>query len=107
MSSFQDRETAFENKFAHDEHLRFRIEAKAVKLLGLWAAVELSLGGPEANAYAADLVSHHLDHPGLKDILTKIKADFEAKGITVSDHRIQGRLDDCLAEARAQLAAAP
>lgn len=80
MADFEDRELAFERKYANDQETLFRIEARACKLLGLWVAQEMGLQGDAAATYAGDLVSHNLKEPGLNDVISKVKADLSAKG---------------------------
>lgn len=84
--SMKDRETSFENKYAHDQEMVFKIEARTAKLIGLWAAEQMSLQGEEAEAYAKSLVEANLDEPGFDDIKRKVLQDFAAKGVDHSDH---------------------
>ncbi len=102
---FSKREKAFEDKFAHDEELRFRAHARRAKLLGLWAAEKLGLGGEQASLYADELVRHDLSEPGEEDLFTKLRSDFDAKGIGLSDHQIRREMSDKLDEAIAQVKA--
>jgi hypothetical protein len=83
MSQMNDREKAFENKYAKDQDTLFRIEAKACKLLGLWAAQEM--GHDDPATYAGDLVSHNLKEPGLADVVKKVTNDMAAKGKPASN----------------------
>lgn len=79
MTTFEDRENAFEKKYAQDQETLFRIEAKASKMLGLWAAQEMGVTGTEAETYASSVVAHNLKEPGLKDVVEKISQDLTAK----------------------------
>ena len=63
MTTFDKREEVFENKFAHDEELRFKAHARRNKLVGLWAAGKLGLAGEAAEAYAKAVVTADLDAP--------------------------------------------
>ncbi len=103
MSSFDDREKGFENKFANDQTAEFRAQARRNKLLGLWAAAEMGLSGDDAEAYAAEVVKADLEEPGDADVMRKLLADFEAKGVGHSEHAIRTRMDQLMDEARAQL----
>ena len=103
--SIDDRVTDHEAKFAHDEELRFRVEARRNKLLGLWAASKLGKAGAEADAYAAEVVQEDLGAGGSEDVFAKIRRDFDAAGVTQSDHQIRRHMDECLAEAQAQVMA--
>lgn len=80
MTDLDDRKNAFESKYANDQETLFKIEARAVKLLGLWAAHEMGLSGDDATTYAGDLVGHNMKEPGLDDVTSKVSADLAAKG---------------------------
>lgn len=75
MTAFDDREHAFEAKFAHDEEVRFIAAARCNKQLGLWAAELLKKSGDEAKAYALDVVVSDLEHAGHEDVIAKVTAD--------------------------------
>jgi len=99
MSTFNDREDAFEAKYAHDQKLRFKALARRNKALGLWAAEKLGLAGAEADAYARTIVEADLEEAGDEDVYRKLKADFDAKSIDVSEHRIRRTMDELLTAA--------
>ncbi|QIB35512.1 DUF1476 domain-containing protein [Ancylobacter pratisalsi] len=99
MSTFDKREDAFEAKFAHDETLRFKAQARRNKALGMWAAEKLGLTGAEAEAYALTLVEADLQEAGDEDVYQKVRNDFDAKGVEVSEHRIRRTMDELLSEA--------
>ncbi|MDQ0301826.1 DUF1476 domain-containing protein [Ancylobacter polymorphus] len=99
MSTFDKREDAFEAKYAHDQNLRFKALARRNKALGLWAAEKLGLTGDEANAYAGSVIAADLEEAGDEDVYRKLKADFDAKGVDVSEHRIRRTMEELLAEA--------
>lgn len=103
MSSFDDRKDAFEKKFAHDEELLFKVEARCCKLFGLWAAEQLGLSGAEADAYAKQVVGSNLEEPGFDDVKRKVKPDFAGKGLDISDHVIDVMLEKLHKEARDQI----
>ena len=103
MTTFDNREKGFENKFVHDEKLDFAVEARLSKLYGLWAAEQLGLDGANAQTYASEVVEANLEEPGFDDILRKVRADFDAKGLDVSDHVMEAELANCLEEAKKQI----
>ncbi|MFC7333876.1 DUF1476 domain-containing protein [Rhodocista pekingensis] len=103
MTTFDEREQAFENKFKHDEELQFRIFARRAKLIGLWAAEHLGLDGEDAAGYARQIVDVDFAEPGHRDILRHIHADFQAKGVDISEHRIEKEMETLLEEARRQI----
>lgn len=100
---FDDRKKAFENKWAHDEELRFKVTARRNKLLGLWAAGEMGLTGEAAASYAKEIVVADLAETGDEDVVRKILADFSAKGVTRSDHLIRSKMQELLAVAGEQV----
>jgi hypothetical protein len=105
MTTFDKREEAFESKFAHDEELRFKAHARRNKLVGLWAADNLGLAGEAAEAYAKAIVTADLDAPGSDSVFTKVRADFDAKGVAQSDHQIRRTMEEALTRAAADIQA--
>ena len=103
MSTFDKREDSFEKKFAHDEELRFKANARRDKLLGLWAAEKLGKTGADAEAYAMQVVVADLEEPGDADVFRKIRKDFDAAGVAQSDHQIRRTMEELLAKAVADI----
>lgn len=104
--TFDDRKQEFENRYAHDQELRFRVEARRNKLLGLWAAEKLGRSGAEADAYAMDVVKADLQKEGEEDVFAKVMADFNAAGVAQSEHQVRRRMAELLVEADAQVRSA-
>lgn len=100
MTTFDDRETAFENKFAHDEELKFRVAARRNKLTGLWAAELLGKSGDAAAAYAKEVVASDMAEAGDEDVIGKLAADLAGKA-GVDD--IRAKLAENMAIAKRQL----
>ena len=105
MTQFDDRERAFESKFAHDEEMKFRITARRNRLLGLWAAEKLGKSGDAADAYAREVVRADMQEAGEEDVFRKIRADFDAAGVEQSDHQIRRTMAELLVEAASQIEA--
>ena len=103
MSSFDDRKDAFEKKFAHDEELAFKVEARTCKLFGLWAAEQLDLEGADADAYAREVIGANLEEPGFDDVKRKVMPDFEKHEVEVSEHVIDNMLEKYFQEAKIQI----
>jgi hypothetical protein len=103
MTTFDKRKEGFESKFARDEELRFKAFARRNKLLGLWAAEQLGKSGDDAQAYAREVIRADMQEAGDEDVFRKIRTDFDAAGVTQSDHQIRRTMDDLLIEAVAQV----
>jgi hypothetical protein len=102
MTSFDNREQAFEAKFAHDEELRFKVFARRDKLFGLWIAEKLGKTGPAAEDYAKSVVVADLEEAGDEDVIRKVSADLSAAGITLSKDEIVKTLAQFLQQAAEQ-----
>ncbi|MCC6920877.1 MAG: DUF1476 domain-containing protein [Alphaproteobacteria bacterium] len=105
MSGFDDLKKAQESKFAHDQDLRFKANARRNKLLGLWAAGKLGLSGEQADAYAKTVVMADLAEAGDEDVFRRVKADLEAKSVAVSDHQLRREMDELMRTAIDQIQA--
>ena len=105
MVTFKDIEKSFEAKFAHDEELKFRAQARAYRLIGEWAAQKLNLVGAQADAYARDLVMADFDQPGTDAVFKRIRADFDANGVSELDRQIRRKMDEFFASVMAHLKA--
>jgi|SRR5271166_6268143 hypothetical protein len=105
MTTFDKREEGFEQKFAHDEELKFKATARRNKLLGLWAAEKMGLKGAEADSYALSVVTADLEASGDHDVARKIRKDFDAKGVAQSDHEISRTMTQLMAKAVADIQA--
>ncbi|HVJ54176.1 MAG TPA: DUF1476 domain-containing protein [Aliidongia sp.] len=103
MTILNSREREFENRFAYDEEIKFKVAARRNRLVGLWAAKELGLEGRAADAYAHEMVEL-LFHPGGSGhIVERLASDLEAAGKSSGAERIQHELDQCEKEAKRQL----
>ena len=105
MSEFDKREEGFEKQFAHDEELRFKATARRNKMLGKWAAERQGLSSDEAEAYAKAVVVADFEEAGDNDVFRKIRTDFDAKGVNVSDEEIRRQMQSLLAQAVAEIKA--
>ncbi|WP_294622339.1 DUF1476 domain-containing protein [uncultured Roseovarius sp.] len=100
MTTFDDRENAFENKFAHDEEMKFKAEARRNKLLGLWAAELLGKTGDDADTYAKEVVLSDFEEAGHEDVVRKVAGDL---GDLADADTIRGKMDELLRVAKDQL----
>lgn len=100
MSTFDDREHAFEAKFAHDAEMQFKAEARCNKLLGLWAAELLGKTGEDAAEYAKEVIKADFEEAGHEDVYRKLFADI---GDKADEATIRAKMAECMAQAKAQL----
>ena len=103
MTTFDEREKAFEKKFEHDQDLKFKVNVRKNKLLGLWAAGLMGKSGADAEAYAKDVVMADLELPGDHDVISKLVKDLAAAGKPMEDHSIRKQAERLAAEARTQV----
>jgi hypothetical protein len=102
MTTFDEREKGFEQQFAHDEELKFKATARRDRLLGLWAAEKLGLGGPDAAAYAKEVVVAEIEH---HDVFAKIRKDLDLKGVKVTDEEIRRAMLEMMGRAITEIKA--
>ncbi len=100
MSTFDDRENAFESKFAHDAEMQFKAEARRNKLLGLWAADILGKSGDDAEAYAREVIKADFEEPGDEDVYRKLAGDL---GNKADEATIRAQMKALMAEAKSQI----
>ncbi|MDA5094948.1 DUF1476 domain-containing protein [Aliiroseovarius sp. KMU-50] len=100
MTTFDDRETAFEAKFAHDEEMQFKAEARTNKKLGLWAAEKLGKTGDEADAYAKEVIASDFEEAGHEDVVRKVVGDLN----TVTAEEVRAKRAALMIEAKEELA---
>jgi hypothetical protein len=93
MAEFIKRGLAFENKFAHDETLRFKTIARRNKLFGLWAAQKLGRSGIDAEVYANKVVIADLEEPGDDDVIRKVLSDLDAGGVSIDEGQVRRALE--------------
>ncbi|MBO0766029.1 MAG: DUF1476 domain-containing protein [Hyphomicrobiaceae bacterium] len=103
MTTFDEREKSFEKKFALDQELKFRAKQRRNRLLGTWAAAKLAITGPGVDEYVKALRKADLTMKGDEDVFQKVRKDFDAKGVAVSDAELRRAMADFLAQAVAQI----
>lgn len=103
MTQLDDRERAFDTKFARDEEMQLRIVARRNRLLGEWAAVQMGLSDVETEAYAKDVVRADFEEAGEEVVVRKILGDLTAAGVDSDEQLIRDALGHKLVEARRQI----
>lgn len=102
MTNFNDREKAFESKFARDEEMLFKMTARRNRLLGEWAAEKMGLTAEETDSYAKEVVAADFEEAGDEDVIRKLLGDLTSAGIDIDDAGIRTALADKMVEARRQ-----
>jgi hypothetical protein len=105
MTTFDKREEGFEKKFALDEELKFKAEARRNKLLGLWVAGKLGMAGDAATAYAREVVAADFEEAGDRDVVHKVMRDLAAKGETITESELAAKMNELMAQAIVQVKA--
>lgn len=105
MTAFDERERAYEKKFALDEELRFKVSVRRNKLLGLWAAEKLGISGSAAEDYAKSVVKADFEMPGEEDVVRKLLRDFADKKVDQSEHQVRRTMTELTAIAMSQVEA--
>jgi len=103
MTTFNEREKAFEKKFEHDQDLQFKVTARKNKMLGLWAAGLMGKSGADAEAYAKEVVLADFERPGDSDVMEKLVKDLAAAGKPTEEHAIRKQAERLAEEAKAQV----
>jgi hypothetical protein len=103
MNQFDDRKNAFEKKFAHDEELRFKSNARRNRMLGMWAAEKLGITGEDAQVYARSVVKADFEEAGDEDVFRKVRKDFDDKGVGVDDAELRAKIVALMLEAASQI----
>jgi hypothetical protein len=103
MTQFEDRERAFESKFAHDEEMKFRITARRNRLLGEWAARQMGLSQAETESYAKDVVRSDFENAGEHDVIRKLLGDLTSAGVEIDEDKLREALRNKEIDARRQI----
>ena len=103
MTTFDDREKAFEAKYSRDQEMQFRIVARRNKLLGLWAAHQMGLTDAEADAYAKDVIRADFEEAGDEDVIRKLLGDLTSAQVEIDEEAIAEALRNKEIEARRQI----
>ncbi len=100
MTSFDDRQRAFETKFALDQEMQFKIVARRNRLLGHWAAKKMNLTEVEADAYAKDVIRADFEEAGDEDVIRKLLGDLTSAGVEIDEAEIRAQIEHKAEEAR-------
>lgn len=103
MTTFDDRERAFEANFAREEDMAFRVTARRNKLLGQWAAAKMGLTPEETDAYAKAVVQADFEEAGDEDVIRKLVGDMLAANVEVDEATVRSAIEEKMIEARRQL----
>ena len=105
MTTFDNREKAFEAQYALDQDQEFRAQARRNRALGRWAGELIGLSGEALDAYAQTVVKSDFKEAGDEDVLEKIVADLAEKNVDIQPQAVRERMNALLSEARAEIKA--
>ncbi|MEM8800743.1 MAG: DUF1476 domain-containing protein [Pseudomonadota bacterium] len=103
MTQFDNRERAFENKFAHDAEMRFKAEARRNRKLGEWISNLLGYSSDETAAYVSQVIKSDFEEAGDEDVFRKLRSDLDEKGVQVSDRELRAKMDEYFLEAKDEI----
>ena len=103
MNKFNDREKSFENKFAHDQELQFKVIARRNKYLAEWVSKKIGKNENETNNYIKELIKADFEEPGDQDVIRKIKKDFEENKLSFDASELEKEMQSCLERAKTDL----
>ncbi len=103
VTQFDDRERAFEAKYARDEEMQFRVIARRNRLLGEWAARQMGLSEAETESYAKDVVRSDFEEAGEHDVIRKVMGDLTAAGVDCDEEQVREALRNKEIDARRQI----
>jgi hypothetical protein len=98
MTSFEQRESALEAQFAHQQELGFRARERAVGALAKWAAQRLGKTPQAVESYAAEMVAADVANPSIEATLERISGDLSAASVRKED--VNRMMDLLLADSR-------
>ncbi|MBT8154605.1 DUF1476 domain-containing protein [Epibacterium ulvae] len=104
MTTFDEREAAFENKFTHDENLKFAATARACRRVALWVARSLGMGREDAEKYAKNVALADLQEPGHADFLSRLRQDLRGR---IPDAELQRKMTEEVHTAMEEILADP
>lgn len=103
MTTFDERERAFETQFARDQEMQFKVTARRNRLLGAWAAEQMGLSPAEAESYARDVIRADFEEAGDEDVIRKLLGDLTSAGVEIDEAAIRAQVDLKAIDARRQL----
>ena len=98
--TFTDREKGFEKKFAKDEELQFKVQARSNKYLAEFVSSKLGKTDEEKQEYIREIIKADMEEPGQEDVFRKIKKDFQIASIHIEDSEIRNQMEKALLRAK-------
>ena len=103
MNKFDERQKGFEKKYVRDEELKFKVDARRNKYLGVWVAEKLGLSGDAVQGYTSEVLKSDLEEEGDMDVFRKVRKDFDDKKISISDDELRQSMDQFLLQAKEEI----
>jgi hypothetical protein len=101
MTQFDNREKGFERKYANDQEVEFKIDAKRNKLLANWVADILKFNEEQKKNYTAEVIKSDFQESGHEDVFQKVKKDLQGKNI--QDSEIRQKMSEFLEAAKKEI----
>lgn len=103
MSTFDERENAFEAKYAHDAEMQFKAEARRNRKLALWAAEKMGMSSAETETYVAAVIVSDLEEEGSEDVFRKVMGDLQNKHSDVTEEELRAKITELSVAAKQEL----
>ena len=99
-NKFTEREKSFEKKFAQDEELQFKVQARSNKYIAEFVSQKINMSEDEKKKYVQEIIKADMEESGTEDVFRKIKKDFEKASIIVDDKEIRDQMEKALIRAK-------
>jgi len=100
MNKFDEREKSFEKKFAKDQELQFKVEARSNKYLGEYVSSQLGKSENDTQVYIQEMIKADMEEAGKEGVFRKIKKDFQLASISIDDLEIRNQMEKALLRAK-------
>ena len=97
---FSEREKGFEKKFARDEELQFKVQARSNKYIAEFVSQKLGKGEEDKIKYVQEIIKADMEESGTEDVFRKIKKDFQTASVSIEDNEIRDQMEKALKRAK-------
>ena len=97
---FTEREKGFEKKFAKDEELQFKVQARSNKYIAEFVCSKLGKSEDEKKTYVHEIIKADMEEVGTEDVFRKIKKDFQEASVNIEESEIRSEMEKALKRAK-------